>query len=87
MLSSSALASKYKGIRFDEPNQLRIKFSQELSVSEMSELESIISNYSPDPMKSFVVSIINIEFNSFLLYLILYIRDNLSSWEEHSDER
>lgn len=50
VLSSSALASKYKGIRFDEPNQLRIKFSQELSVSEMSELESIISNYSPDPL-------------------------------------
>lgn len=52
ILDNAVLGPKYKAIRFDEPDQLRVKFSQELSTSEESELGSIISSYSPDPLPS-----------------------------------
>lgn len=48
--NTPSLLPLYVGIRFDDPDQLQIKFSQSLSASEKSDLDSIISNYNPDPL-------------------------------------
>lgn len=50
--NTPSLLPLYVGIRFDHPDQLQIKFSQSLSASEKSDLDSIVSNYSPDPLPS-----------------------------------